>query len=64
MYDFIYPKIEEKCLIPHLLKKGSWKIIMNLQALKLVSAIFIKKGLELVTSHYSGYETSSEKLLY
>ena len=25
MYDFIYPKIGEKCLIPHLLQKCSWK---------------------------------------
>ena len=29
MYDFIYPKIEEECLIPHLLQKSSWKKIMK-----------------------------------
>ena len=28
-YDFIYHKIEEECLIPHLLHKCSWKNIMN-----------------------------------
>ena len=29
MYDLIYPKIEDKYLIPHLLQKCSWKKIMN-----------------------------------
>ena len=29
MYDFIYPQIEEECLIPQLLQKSSWKKFMN-----------------------------------
>ena len=29
MYDLIYPKIEDKYLIPRLLQKCSWKKIMN-----------------------------------
>ena len=35
MYDSIYPKIEDECLIPHLLQKCSWKKNYELAGTKL-----------------------------
>ena len=42
-YDFIYPKIEEECLIPYLLQKSSKKKKKNSQTLNLHINDFVKE---------------------
>ena len=46
------------------LKKGNLHFFFRIQSLSIDKIIKNKRGLEPVTSRYSGYETSSEKFLY
>ena len=46
------------------LKKGNFIFFFGTQSLLIVKIMKNKRGLELVTSCYSGYETKSEKFLY
>ena len=46
------------------LKKGNFIFSFRTQSLSIEKIIQNKRGLELATSHYSGYKTNSEKFLY
>ena len=47
-----------------ILKKGNFIFFFQTQFLSIDKIVKNKRGLELVTSCYSGYETNSEKFLY
>ena len=61
--DSFKNKIFWKGIIKNLLKKLTLFIFFRIQSLSVDKVIKNKKGLELVTSLCSGYETSSKKFL-